>query len=79
MISGRPSVLCFALLAAVVAITTAPVFGQAFYGSVVGTITDQSGGALAGATVTLTNVATSERRQEQSQPFKLFRVEYSIK
>ena len=66
MINTKPSVLCFALLAAAVAIANTPLFGQAFYGSVVGTITDQSAGALAGAAVTLTNVATGERRQAQS-------------
>ena len=65
MISRKRAVLCLALLAAA-AIATAPLFGQAFYGSVVGTITDQSGGALSGAAVTLTNVATGEQRQARS-------------
>src|SRR5579871_740038 len=49
------------------AISTVSLFGQAFYGSVVGVITDQSGGALHGATVTLTNVGTGESHQTQSR------------
>lgn len=40
-----------------------PLFGQAFYGSVVGTMTDQSNAALHGASVTLANIGTHERRQ----------------
>jgi len=52
---------CFAALALFV--STAPAFGQAFYGSIVGTVTDQSSAAVRGATVTLTNVGTDERHQ----------------
>ena len=51
---------------AVIPLVTLILNGQTFYGSVVGTISDQSGGALTGASVTLTNVATGERRQAQS-------------
>src|SRR5262245_3625346 len=36
--------------------------GQAFYGSIVGSVTDSSGAALASTTVTLTNTATGDRR-----------------
>ena len=50
----------------VIPILALTLYGQAFYGSVVGTITDQSGGALSGAAVTLTNVASGERRQTKS-------------
>ncbi|HEY6183878.1 MAG TPA: carboxypeptidase regulatory-like domain-containing protein, partial [Terriglobales bacterium] len=39
-----------------------PLAGQSFYGSVVGVVADSSGSVLQGATVTLTNTATSERR-----------------
>ena len=46
-----------------IALCGAPVFGQAFYGSIVGTVTDQSSAAVRGATVTLTNVGTDERHQ----------------
>src|SRR5579872_5053299 len=48
----------------IVAVLLAPVLvlAQAFYGSIVGTVTDTSGGILAGAAVTVTNLGTSERR-----------------
>ena len=52
MIKRKSSILRFVLLAAVAAIVSTPLFGQAFYGSMVGTITDQSGGSVTGATVT---------------------------
>jgi hypothetical protein len=42
------------------------LYGQAFYGSVVSTITDQSAAVLSGATVTLTNVGTGEQHRAQS-------------
>src|ERR1700730_1937522 len=35
---------------------------QSFYGSMVGTITDATGAVVADASVTLTNMGTSERR-----------------
>ena len=56
----------FALLTTLLVIVSASLFSQAFYGSVVGTITDQSSAALTGAQVILTNVDTGERRQAQS-------------
>jgi hypothetical protein len=37
-------------------------FGQTFYGSVVGSVTDASGSAVPQAAVTLTNLGTAERR-----------------
>lgn len=66
MSMGRSSLLRLALFWAVAGIAIAPLFGQAFYGSAVGTVADQSGGVLHGATVTLTNVETGERRQTLS-------------
>ncbi|MFB3777195.1 MAG: TonB-dependent receptor domain-containing protein [Bryobacteraceae bacterium] len=51
---------------AVIPILTVTSYGQQFYGSVVGTISDQSGGALAGAAVMLTNTGTGERRQAKT-------------
>src|SRR4051794_10993777 len=61
------SLLCrFALFAVLAVMAAIPGFGQAFYGSVVGTVTDSSGGALSGAAITLTNAATGERRQALS-------------
>ncbi|HXJ42517.1 MAG TPA: carboxypeptidase-like regulatory domain-containing protein, partial [Bryobacteraceae bacterium] len=55
-------------LTATVALTLAAssLFGQAFYGTVVGTVTDPSASALHGATVTLINSGTQERRQGQT-------------
>ncbi len=40
----------------------AVVYGQTFYGSVLGTVTDSSAAVVQGATVTLVNTGTSERR-----------------
>src|SRR5947209_1088436 len=37
-------------------------FGQTFYGSMVGSVTDPSGSAIPQATVTLINLGTAERR-----------------
>jgi len=51
------------LFALAFSISTTPLFGQAFYGSIVGTVTDPSNAALRGATVTLINLGTQERRQ----------------
>jgi hypothetical protein len=39
---------------------------QTFYGSVVGTVTDQSGSAVSGATVTLIDIARADRRGAQT-------------
>lgn len=66
MTNRQSAVLLFTAFGGMALITNAPLAGQAFYGSVVGTITDQSGGAVTGATVTLANVGTGERRQAQS-------------
>src|SRR4051794_7342690 len=39
-----------------------PMAGQTTYGSILGTVSDQSGSAIVGATVVLSNTGTSERR-----------------
>jgi len=44
-------------------IISAPLFGQAFYGSLVGSVIDQSGAAVTAAVVMLTNTGTQERHQ----------------
>src|SRR6266852_6005047 len=41
-------------------------FGQTFYGSIVGTVSDVSGGGVPQANVTLTNLGTAERRAVQT-------------
>src|SRR5438445_7699307 len=41
-------------------------FGQTFYGSIVGSVTDASSGAVQQANVTLTNLGTAERRTMQT-------------
>jgi hypothetical protein len=45
---------------------TATAFGQTFYGSLVGTVTDASGSAVPDAVVTAVNVGTSDRRTMRS-------------
>ncbi len=51
------------LILAVIPILAVTLYSQAFYGSIVGTITDASGGALKSAVVVLTNIETGERHQ----------------
>jgi carboxypeptidase family protein len=53
----------FVLLAGLVPLLAISLFGQAFYGSIVGTVTDPSNAAVNGASVTLTNIGTDERHQ----------------
>src|SRR5438270_8440064 len=55
---SRKSWIVFGLLT-VFALSLA---GQTYYGSILGTVTDQSGSAIVGATIMLTNTGTSERR-----------------
>jgi len=43
-----------------------PLWGQTFYGSIVGTVSDASSAAMAAATVNLTNTNTSERRSVET-------------
>src|SRR5512138_783870 len=49
-------------LAIVTVMAAAPIFGQTFYGSVVGNVRDASGAAMASVPLTLTNNGTGERR-----------------
>jgi len=50
------------------------VFGQTFYGSVVGTVTDSSGAVIPGTNITLTNLATSEKRVMETDSAGLYRL-----
>src|SRR5438105_12912896 len=51
-----------AALVCCMAIAAFPLPAQTFYGSIVGAVTDSTGAVLPGATVTLINVGTTERR-----------------
>ncbi len=44
----------------------APAIAQSFYGSILGTVTDPGGAVMPGASLTLTNQGTQERRTVQS-------------
>jgi len=55
---GTPSMAVFVLVLA----AASPAAGQTFRGGIRGTITDATGAALPGATVTITNVATKLTR-----------------
>jgi len=56
-------------LAGLIPLVATSLVGQAFYGSIVGTVTDQSNAAVHGATVTLTNMGTEERHQTLTGAF----------
>src|SRR6516165_11861409 len=43
-----------------------PLHAQQFFGSVVGTVTDASGGVIPGATITITNIGTNEKRSAKA-------------
>src|SRR5580692_5514985 len=63
--------LTYAVGKAIVALTCmsvfcAPLAAQSSYGSIVGTVTDSTGASMPGATLDLTNLATSERRTAES-------------
>lgn len=57
------------ILAGLILLAAISVFGQAFYGSLVGTVTDASNSAVRGAAVTLTNTGTGERHQTVTGDF----------
>jgi hypothetical protein len=63
--SEKSLTLRLALFAAIAAISAAPLFGKAFYGSVV-TLTNQSSAAVVDGTVKLTNVGIGDRHQGRS-------------
>ncbi len=46
--------------------SAATLYAQSTYGSISGTVTDPSGAAVTGATITLTNLSTSEKRTQAS-------------
>ena len=58
---SRKNALIFLTMGALL-IWCAPVRGQTVYGSITGTVLDATGAAIPGASVTLTNLETSEKR-----------------
>src|ERR1700749_2803823 len=73
-----------ALLAFVFAFT-APAWAQTINGNIVGTVTDEQGAAVPGATITVTNVATGAERTAMTNEEGLYRIaglpvgNYSVK
>jgi hypothetical protein len=65
----------FLLLAAILSAShgTSLLFCQTFYGSIIGTVTDSTGGVIAGAAVAATNTGTSERRTAASDASGIYR------
>ena len=55
---SRKAAVVAAIVAIAAALAVPPAFAQALYGAIVGTITDQSGAPVPGATVTATNSGT---------------------
>jgi len=53
-------------LGVLLSVSCLSLYAQSTYGSVSGTISDPSGAAIAGASVTLTNLGTSDKRTESS-------------
>src|SRR5581483_12242905 len=58
------SILTILAIWALVAVM--PAVAQTTFGSILGNVTDQTGAALAGTTVTLTNTGTSDQRTVQT-------------
>jgi hypothetical protein len=53
---------CVGALVLLLAVFALPTFAQTNKGTITGTVTDQNGGAVVGATVTVTNVGTNSER-----------------
>jgi hypothetical protein len=68
------SPLAILLLAAGIAVFSPLLSAQTFYGSIIGTITDNSGAVIPGATVTITNLGTSEKKTMESDTQGNYRV-----
>jgi hypothetical protein len=66
--------LAILVLAAGIAVFSPLLSAQTFYGSIIGTITDTSGAVIPGATVTITNLGTSEKKTMESDTQGNYRV-----
>ena len=62
--------MCFAFLAALLILVTgliqSPIYSQILYGSLIGTVSDQSGAVVPGAVVSVVDTQTGQKRQETS-------------
>ena len=63
MLSRNSTAIVGALLCASLMFVASPATSQSFYGSLVSVVRDAQGGVIPGATIVLTNTATSERRE----------------
>ncbi len=59
----RRELRCAALVCVVLAALSTPAVAQVLYGSIVGTVTDEAGLAVPGATVTVTHLETNQARE----------------
>jgi len=69
----RLSLLCLVVASFLVTIFAQPANAQGLYGSVTGTVTDQTGAVVPGAQVTITNDATGLKRQTTTDGIGLYR------
>jgi hypothetical protein len=70
----RLSLLCLVVASFLVTIFAQPANAQGLYGSVTGTVTDQTGAVVPGAQVTITNDATGLKRQATTDGIGVYRV-----
>ena len=61
-LNGRHSVLGVLALVCLLALSVQPVNAQVAFGSIVGNVTDASGGGMSGATVKITLIQTNDSR-----------------
>ncbi|HUF04604.1 MAG TPA: carboxypeptidase regulatory-like domain-containing protein [Aridibacter sp.] len=66
VLSGEAVIIAIFAFVGCFAVLTTPVFGQRTNGAITGTVTDQAGAALSGATVTVSRPAVGFRRVVQS-------------
>src|SRR5579871_6063438 len=65
--------LCFSLRFFAAGVFCVAAYGQTFYGSIVGSVTDSSAAPVANAAVTVTNLGTTERRSITTETTGLYR------